>query len=138
MNNQLRIGSIVGYKHDNELLPAKVTSITAGHITIEIIDNPYEDLSDHQYVENWHPIPTTPAWLEKFGFIRSHDYFGDIVFINEIESAGCISVETDFSVGIRSSVESVGEFEDFFAGETYLYVHQFQNLIHALKNNYDA
>lgn len=136
MNNQLRIGSIVGYKHDNELLPAKVTSIASGHITVEIIDNPYEDLSDHQYVENWHPIPMTPAWLEKFGFVSDIDRFKEKVFTREMSICGHLLVEDDYSVGIYPYRPDLSE--SWFAGYAYPYVHQFQNLIHALKNNYDA
>ena len=109
-SSELRIGNLVYEKYPS-------------YLDYEVVDIWYigRDLS----LDYINPIPLTEEWLLKFGFNRHHDdYSNDVIFIKNVHN------NTEFEWGVYPN--ELGSGIQIQNRKLLKYVHQLQNLYHAL------
>lgn len=142
-NSELRIGNIITLSSPDaeiaipSMIPFVVFEITFGRCHyIQEIGKPFA--IQYSYPIEWnhvHPIPITPEWLERLGFEKNQYKYEKI---NLTETIYTIDVPNDYGGRIIGS-DYNGEFkirlegcDEGKVGDFIKYIHQLQNLYHAL------
>jgi len=122
---ELRIGNFVNVLHpitkEWQYCPIKAMSIK------NIEDNP-----DHELIKNnFAPIELSPEILDKCGFVKRRD--GEYLYSIDLDKHISIvmSKDTFFPMLLQDAEFSGGELSVFCCNEIQ-YLHQLQNLVHAL------
>lgn len=131
--SELRIGNLVNYQVGTSVFQNKVTAITEKKIVISSIAVKYACLQ---------PIPLTKEWLLKFGLFKLIDnrdkwYCEDkgvFSFHGKIHSSDYFISTNDFKI-FHLCIATIDDGMESWEYLTELkYVHQLQNLVHALTN----
>ena len=120
--NELRIGNLLQDGLRKE--PLIVTDITLHSFSSKVINIDKFPLPDGWYSD---PIPLTPEILEKAGFKKWGHSENDVNYMLTHENFGLATISWH-----SSGNHCYLEFESTSASQEIKYVHQLQNLVHAL------
>jgi len=122
--SELRIGNLLIFS--NMIQPDRIIAVDRRFFSSASIE---EGSGDFEITPYYQPIELTPEILEKAGFKKvSHEEFSDSFVLN-VSTEGIIKWEDDGSILINDRLDdSIG----YATNCVCKYVHQLQNLIHAL------
>jgi len=113
--NELRVGNWVQFRHTE----------TPVRITLGDFVREYND----EHLEDYEPIPLTEEWLLKFGFENKGHGFSDNIYYKQEELLNWGHRVIMSNTGIVLQHGFMNQWSELTSVE---YVHQLQNLFHAL------
>lgn len=122
--NELRIGNLLSWIDDNEIVKVKGFYIT-NTIWVEYNYNENETDEIDCQLECLKPIPLTEEWLVKFGFEKDKAHNCYVLYEHDT-----IDLDLEFSCTLKNV--TIGGFCTADEMKNCKYVHQLQNLYFAL------
>jgi hypothetical protein len=128
--SELRIGNWVdvGMKEDIEEFGTDLHNVVVSEISTKSITYNKIGLASMIIVK---PIPLTEEWLLKFGFVEDAQIFDIQYYEKQFLKAATLSIQLCNGICEKRNASIGYDLEWIFIGDI-IYVHQLQNLYHAL------